>query len=199
MKKNFKRRKYFIREGSQPRLILGIQAIFFVLLAIGGAFFYLLTTRSLGQTYSSAHMNIRNVSDIILPTLIGMDVMGAVLSCMATVFFTHRIAGPAFNLGRVLKEIGQGNLAKRVTFRKHDELKELAWATNEMVIGLNSRLSNAREDVRRLNLYASEAARILRSRDTIPGAREAADRLEQAAASLIETFNQFSLREEGDF
>lgn len=136
----YRRRTYFLKEGSQLRLIIGIQVIFFVLLVVGDLLFYLVARRDLGQTYLSAHITVKNVSEVLLPTLIAMNIVWAALSMVASIFFTYRIAGPAFNLCRALREIGQGNLDKKVTFRKNDEMRELAQAANEMLEALNHRL-----------------------------------------------------------
>jgi HAMP domain-containing protein len=135
-----RRRTYLLREGSQLRLIIAIQIIFLVLLVVGGVLFYLVTKRDLGETYWSAHITVKNVSEILLPTLIAMNAVGVALSITASIFFTHRIAGPAFSLCRTLREIGRGNLDQRVAFRKNDEMKELAQAANEMLENLNHRL-----------------------------------------------------------
>ncbi len=189
-----RRRRYFLREGSQPRLILGIQLIYFALLLIGGAIFYYVTQRDLGETYFSAHVTVKNVSEILLPTLIGMNLLGIVISIAASVFFTHRIAGPAFSLARMLRGVGQGDLSATVHFRKNDELKELNQASNEMIDGLNNRLGIIKEGASRVGRVAGEAGVVLRGGEASRDGGRMAEELEAEVASLVQSLEHFKLR-----
>ncbi|MCL5960474.1 MAG: methyl-accepting chemotaxis protein, partial [Chloroflexi bacterium] len=187
------RRKYFLREGSQLRLIIGIQIIFFALLVLGGALFFSATKRDLGRTLYSAHIAVQDVSEIVLPTLVGMNILGAAGSIVASILYTHRVAGPAFNLTRALKDIGRGNLRRRVTFRKHDEMKELAEAANDMIADLNARLGSTKESARLVTREAAELSRLLSSAGAPLDSIDAAERLDRAAADLIRSLDHFKL------
>ncbi|MEW6403620.1 MAG: hypothetical protein AB1649_17630, partial [Chloroflexota bacterium] len=78
--------------------------------------------------------------DILIPTLVGINLLGLIASIVLSIFFTHRIAGPVYRLCRILKEIGQGNLVQSIHFRKSDELKELDAAATEMITSLQARV-----------------------------------------------------------
>ena len=60
-------------------------------------------------------------------------------------YLTHRIAGPLFNVERMLEQIGSGDLSTRIDLRATDEIKKLAEDINEMTKGLNSRVSEAKK------------------------------------------------------
>ncbi len=143
-KKPFKRRVYFISQGSQPHLILGIQVIYLLLVLFSGVVFYLVANQDLGDVYLSAHLKVENTMEILLPSLIALNVVGLIVASIVSVFFTHRIAGPVFRLTRIMREVGDGNLTNYAYFRDNDELKELSAAFDDMIVDLNRRLYSLR-------------------------------------------------------
>jgi len=134
------RRKFFLWKSSQPRLLAGIEIIFIVLLLITGAVFASIANRDLTEAYFKAHLAIRNMLEILIPSLIVINLIGLLASIVLAVFFTHRITGPVYRLCGILKEVGAGNLAQVVQFRKGDELKELDDAATEMIAALQDRV-----------------------------------------------------------
>lgn len=138
--KSFPRKRIFLRDSSQPRLLIGIQVIFVLLLIITGTIFAIIANRDLQVAYFQAHLNIGSTLDILLPALFLVNIMGLVLGAVLSIFYTHRIAGPVYRLCRILREVGQGNLVQVVKFRKNDELHELDGATTEMIANLQNRL-----------------------------------------------------------
>ena len=55
---------------------------------------------------------------------------------LAGILLSHRLAGPAYRIEKTLREIGKGNLDIHIRLRKHDELKGIANAINDMVADL---------------------------------------------------------------
>jgi len=54
------------------------------------------------------------------------------LIAWASIFLTHKIAGPLYRFQQSCREITSGNLKVRIHLRKFDEAKEIAEAFNEM-------------------------------------------------------------------
>ncbi|MBT3315906.1 MAG: methyl-accepting chemotaxis protein [Anaerolineae bacterium] len=157
------RRKYFLRDSSQPRLLLGIELIFFTLLIVSGIIFYLVANQDLTASYYQAHLKIKNLKDNLLPILIGLNLAGLAVGAVLAVFFTHRISGPLYRLNCVMKEIGQGDFDHVIRFRNGDELKDVEAAACEMLRGLNERVNKLQylgkqleEDVGKLPPSAKE-------------------------------------------
>lgn len=73
--------------------------------------------------------------------------LGAVLICLlgAAVVITHRIAGPAFVIGRTCREVGQGNLTRPRPLRNRDLLVDLADDVATMVDSLRDREGRERD------------------------------------------------------
>lgn len=104
--------------------------------------------------------------------------LSAVLLCLlaASVVITHRIAGPAFVIGRTCRQVAEGNLARPRPLRNHDLLVDLADDVAGMVDALRDRDERERDAVAR-------AAAALRDPAAPPAARAAAaDELEGIAA-----------------
>jgi hypothetical protein len=91
----------------------------------------------------------------------------------ASVVITHRIAGPAFAIGRTCKRVALGNLTQPYPLRQGDLLVDLATEVSAMVVALRDREAHERD------LLTRSAAR-LRGAGTDAGA--VASELEALAA-----------------
>jgi hypothetical protein len=95
--------------------------------------------------------------------------LAAVLVCLlgAAVVVTHRIAGPAFAIGRTCRQIAEGCLPRPRPLRSRDLLVDLAEDVEEMVEALRVR------EAREADLLAAAAA-TLRDPAATPAARASA-------------------------
>lgn len=128
-----------------------------------------------------------DVGDSIAQALVSEDrwrmfLVAAALSGMlivlllASIVITHRIAGPAFVIGRTCRQIAEGTLGRPRPLRNHDLLVDLADDVAGMVDALRDREAREREAVAR-------AAATLRDPSAPPGARAAAaEELERLAS-----------------
>jgi len=104
--------------------------------------------------------------------------LAAVLLCLlgAAVVITHRIAGPAFVIGRTCRQVAAGSLSPPRPLRSHDLLVDLADDVAAMVDALREREERERQLVLR-------AAATLRDPAAAPAARAAAaEELERIAS-----------------
>jgi methyl-accepting chemotaxis protein len=111
-----------------------------------------------------------------------MFLIAAALSAMlislllASVVITHRIAGPAFVIGRTCRQVAEGNLARPRPLRTHDLLQDLGDDVAAMVDALRERDERERDAMAR-------AAATLRDPSSTPAARAAAaEALERVAS-----------------
>jgi HAMP domain-containing protein len=138
----FRRRHFFLPRTSQPKLLLGAQLIFVGLVAITGLILLIVTNRDLTASYMSAHLAIKNVQEIILPTLVLVDLLGLILGAAVLLFYTHRIAGPVYRLCQILQHVSRGDLSQDVSFRQADYLQELAAAASRMMAQMRIRVGD---------------------------------------------------------
>ncbi|HSM92124.1 MAG TPA: hypothetical protein VLT47_04495 [Anaeromyxobacteraceae bacterium] len=73
--------------------------------------------------------------------------LAVVLVCLLgfAVVMTHRIAGPAFAIGRTCRQVGEGNYERPRPLRERDMLVELADEAAQMVEGVRAREEQERE------------------------------------------------------
>jgi HAMP domain-containing protein len=87
--------------------------------------------------------------------VVGALVVVNLLLLVAAIFVTHRIAGPAYAIGRTCRKVAEGELAEPPPLRAHDLLNDLGDEVAQMVRALRGREAQERD------LLAS-AARVLR-------------------------------------
>ncbi len=92
----------------------------------------------------------------------------AVLLCLlgAAVVVTHRIAGPAFVIGRMCRQVGEGSLARPRPLRSRDLLMDLADDVAGMIDALRAREEREREAVLRAVAILGDRAASERDRAT---------------------------------
>ena len=73
--------------------------------------------------------------------LIRLSAILILLIGAASIFLTHKIAGPLYRLRQSCREIGSGNLAARLQFRKFDETQEVARDFNQMAASLDATIA----------------------------------------------------------
>ncbi len=81
---------------------------------------------------------------------VALDVWPAVLALIllfaaASVYVTHRLAGPLHRLEQCAREHAEGNLGIRVRLRKGDHLQDLANMTNEAIENIEHAMIDIRE------------------------------------------------------
>ena len=60
--------------------------------------------------------------------------IAVILTGMFSVFFLHRVAGPVYRIGQVLKRMGSGEIPGEVQLRKRDFFKETAEELNRVIV-----------------------------------------------------------------
>lgn len=140
--KSFKRRKYFLKNSSQPVLILKVYLLLVVVMSLSGAVFYFIGNKNLTSELFQAHSVIKTTMQLLLPALILVNIIGLLGASSLVIILTHSIAGPIHRLKNLSEKIASGDLTLEVKFRKKDEIQELATVINNIIKGLNSRLKN---------------------------------------------------------
>ena len=116
-----------IQPGFQRRMILFwmlqafVVTFFTCLITIGWTFFYINPTLS-GYT-----------TIFVRPALLISAVVGFVISCLAGLFYSHRIAGPIYRFKNTIDEVLEGKSPGIIVLRRHDELKDLATSLNKLL------------------------------------------------------------------
>ena len=132
------RKQYFIQRAMQLRFARFVILFVFVSSILTGGVIFLVTFLLMGEKLAGVYPQARLVPIFQSVYLWAFVSLAGVVPIIfyGSIVFSHRIAGPLPKIYRVLKEIGEGNFDQKIVLRKHDELKELADAINEMAVNL---------------------------------------------------------------
>jgi methyl-accepting chemotaxis protein len=114
---------------------------------IASGLFYVLANRELSLEYYKAHSTLRYVMQNLLPWLLLVNLAGILVALFLAVFYTHRIAGPAYRIQQDLRKIGQGILTTRVRTRRSDQLKDLESEINRVAEELEQGILQVKESI----------------------------------------------------
>ena len=150
-----KRRIYYIEKEFQTKYIL---LTIFLLLTYTFAFIiiifspYMLTLYLDFYSLSEKAEAARTL--LLLHSTVWPGIGGIILLFGAvSIFITHKIAGPLYNLKKSISEITEGNLDVKVKLRKRDDLKDLAEHVNMLAEELRTFVNTVRVDYDLLSEY----------------------------------------------
>ncbi len=154
------RRQYFIQKDYQFKFILKFCLIVLAGSIISTAFLFFFAQGTLTSSFEHSRLVIRNTATAIMPAVILTNVITLIVITFATIvvvlFISHKIAGPMFRFEKDLKDIGQGDLTKKVRLRKKDQLTNLANGLNTMTASLHEKVVSTQVEVEQLIELASK-------------------------------------------
>ena len=136
-----RRKKYFVERGLQLRFARFVLAFVFISCVITGCVVFYSTFFVLSEKLVGIYPQGRLIE--IFHTAywaFGLSLLlVAPIIFYGAIVFSHRLAGPLPKIYQVLRNIGAGQWDEKLVLRKHDELKELADAINDMTAKLRER------------------------------------------------------------
>ncbi|MBW1852824.1 MAG: hypothetical protein JRJ15_15695 [Deltaproteobacteria bacterium] len=155
-----RRSQYFIQKGYQFKFILKFCLIVLAGSIISTAFLFFSAQGTLTSSFEHSRLVIRNTATAIMPAVILTNVITLIVITFATIvvvlFISHKIAGPMFRFEKDLKDIGQGDLTKKVNLRKKDQFTNLADSLNIMTATLHEKVVSTQAEVEQLIELASK-------------------------------------------
>jgi len=135
MEKRIKRRKFFIKKDFQGKLILGC----FLFVTGGGLLFNvllgLLSADTLTISYVNQDLQVGRTPFMLLKQVLTANwlliIVGGGFVMLASLFLSHRIAGPLYRFETTLDKMKEGCLTTSIHLRDKDEGKDLAQKINE--------------------------------------------------------------------
>ena len=143
-KSGTRRRKYLVKKGFQFRFILKFCAVVLGGVVVSTCLLFIFSQDTLTSSFNNSRLVIRSTGLVILPAVIYTNLIVLGLISAATIFVTlvvsHKIAGPLFRFEKELWEIGEGTLTRKISFRKDDQMIEMAEGLNDMVEALHRKV-----------------------------------------------------------
>jgi nitrogen fixation/metabolism regulation signal transduction histidine kinase len=133
------RKKLLIEPALQKKIIMKFVLLGVGITAVNMIGFYLLVARLIDQVGSLNQANTA-VLEIIQQTCLYLIVSSIFLSgcvlvgfCIYGLYFSNRIAGPIYNLRKVIARVLAGEQDVRVQFRQNDYFQELSEEINQLL------------------------------------------------------------------
>lgn len=138
-----RRRQYLINKPLQIKFmayLLMVVASVIVLTQIFAAAYGKLLTHGALAVPASGSIAVPEGSTVFWLTAITVILACVVLFLVLGLLYSHRIAGPLYNLKQVMARVQNGELTATMHIRSKDELHDVEAAFNQMTTGLNQRL-----------------------------------------------------------
>ncbi|MCK5243258.1 HAMP domain-containing protein [bacterium] len=155
-----RRRQFIVAKGFQHRIIwhfIGV-VIISILFSHAISLGYLKLreiTQSSGRDFiylagnAQETLAFSSLLDVLWLPLLISALVGILIIVIFGLLYSHRIAGPLFNLKRNMRQVGEGDLNACMQIRKNDELHDVEVAFNQMVKGLKNRFGEKKKQVRK--------------------------------------------------
>jgi methyl-accepting chemotaxis protein len=143
-----RRTNYFIKKGFQ--LNFAIKFALLILLEAGliAGLFMQVSGNTITTGYSDSILTIeRTPNFFMMPLLFIMLITAIGIGIAAMIIFillSHRIAGPLYRFEKDLGDIGYGDLTKRISLRKSDQLTDIKEALNSVVATFDERMGKVK-------------------------------------------------------
>ncbi len=140
--------------------------------ALGGAGVFALLPTNLGEGYVAALSTVQGMERTLLERVAGIYavmsifIIGAVI--LLHLFYSHRIAGPVYRLGRESEAIGQGRLKGNLRFRRKDNLTDIGDSLNQTAVRYRSRVETLKEHLSLIDRKAGSAEELIRQDGKTP-------------------------------
>ncbi|MFC1744094.1 hypothetical protein ACFL35_08870 [Candidatus Riflebacteria bacterium] len=157
----FVRKKYLIDKDMQGKFVFTVLSLIFLVTIISVCNLVVLTNFFVNQQAISFQKTttiqvLVSAIKVLWPRLLLLLIINVVIVCIVCIFYSHQIAGPAFNLTRVCKELAKGNLYVSVTLRKNDHLQGIAENINQMTRNIQTALVKIKENSEKIQENTSK-------------------------------------------
>ena len=186
----FRRRRFLIQPKFQLALGGGMMVLLFAYSAILiFSIIYPMATFLELSPEGSIHPEIKQRVLTISPYVWLIVIILGLLLAFQAILFSHRIAGPAFRLGRAVREMSAGEYQQNLILRRHDCLNDLATDLTQLGELLHSRRERLLVELAGLRADLEEHSRRLEQ------GGDMASRVEEVAGILrrIQAAEQFAL------
>jgi len=143
-----RRTNYFIKKGFQFNFAFKFALLILLEAALIAGLFAQISGNTLTTGYSDSILTIERTPNfflwpmllVILITAVGISLAGMAVF----IILSHRIAGPLYRFEKDLGDIGYGDLTKRISLRKTDQLTDIKEALNTLVDTFDERMARVK-------------------------------------------------------
>ncbi|MEA3369284.1 MAG: methyl-accepting chemotaxis protein [Candidatus Ratteibacteria bacterium] len=157
MEKTYRRQHYIIQRPFQFKFALVIFLAMFtvVVAAFFGVYLFNWKLISTFCVQKAIYINLYEIFEIANWSLICQLFSLSILIAAASIFVSHKIAGPAYRLERNIRLMAKGDLTVCSRLRKNDEFQSLADSVEALTERLNDEFRNNRKLLEKLGSSSS--------------------------------------------
>ena len=178
------------------RVLLFIYTFIIVVLGAGlaGVGLILLFPKNLGEGYEAVLTTVQGLEQVLLAkvgiTYAVLSVFIVIAVIVLHLFYSHRIAGPAFRLGRESRVIGEGNLRGNIRFRRKDNLTDMGDSLNQVASRYHDRIRAIRDHLSLIEAQSKSVADLARQGRGEPAAERTIDEIALNIKSLEKVLSE---------
>ena len=157
--KTFHKRKKLnlkVKQDFQIWLLVRIMGTSLLTIVVASVLLYLYSRGVVDAEYLALKTDVRKVSEVLLPILIAASLTSIVCGLLIALFLPQKVAGPIFRIEQDMKQVGTGDLTKRVNLRCADILKEFSETINMAVGNIGNMVKDAKESSSALEIKINE-------------------------------------------
>jgi methyl-accepting chemotaxis protein len=154
----YKRKKLnlSVKSEFQRWLLVRIIGVVVVSTLVAVVILYFYSRQEISASFYSAHIQIRRVSDLLLPVIAAGASISLLSGIILALFLPQKIAGPIFRIQKALETIGTGDLTEHIVLRQHSTFQDLAEAVNDTTTNLRTRVNAVKEIQQELDKLLSD-------------------------------------------
>lgn len=125
-----------VKKRFQRWLLLRISGTVLLSALVAALVLYFYSHQELGESFYTAHVTVRRVSDLLLPVVLAGAGVSLLSGLLLALFLPQKIAGPLYHVERDLRRLGQGDLTVKIVLREGDTLQDFVGVVNDNIAGL---------------------------------------------------------------
>jgi methyl-accepting chemotaxis protein len=140
-----KRRRYFLPDTEQSGLLRALFLIWLLTTVAAGLIIYIGASRAIeAETYRAHVQALRQTGQIFLPFLLVGNLVAAIAVLVLGIFYTHRVAGPIYQIEQRLARLRDGDFQISFKIRQADRFHSLNDALNGVAEAIRIRMEKGR-------------------------------------------------------
>ncbi len=149
----YKRKKLNIavKREFQRWLLVRISGAVFASAAVAALVLYLYSRQELGDSFYTAHITVRRVSDLLLPVILAGSAVSLISGILLALFLPQKIAGPLYHVEQDLRRVGEGDLTVKIVLRQGDTLQDFVSVVNQNIAELRGRVEQVQHGLKDLD------------------------------------------------
>ena len=149
---------------------------------------------SLGEGYHSVQAQVREIGNVLFWRVTVLYAATSLLILLALaalhLFYSHRIAGPVYRIGREAARIADGDLTGNIHFRRKDNLTDMADSLNDVASRHRLRITAVKDSLALIETRARSMSDLIGQGRDKTALKQEAEAITNSVKSIERTLSQ---------